>query len=173
VLPRDDELACTAVAALPPGPFPVSPSSRECLRCQRHDEPTVPEEAGKRGRVQGRTVRERRRSVLHFNGPLAWLIGADIELLASSPGCAGRGSDLQNFEIIGALHELRTIATGGRIRELQRLIRRYGGGRWRKCKALATIRLSDGTIREAEIHWYEAAAIGRKEFKIKRYLTLP
>jgi len=56
------------------------------------------------------------------------------------------------------------------IRERARLQRVYGRGRWRKRKGVAHIRLSDGSIHAAEIHWYEAAGIGRKEFKIKRFL---
>jgi len=74
------------------------------------------------------------------------------------------------FEIIGEIAEIKTFATGRSIRELPRLRRVYGRGRWRKRKGMARIRLSDGTIRAAEIHWYEASGIGRKEFKIKRYL---
>ena len=74
------------------------------------------------------------------------------------------------FEIIGEIAEIKTFATGRSIRELPRLRRVYGRGRWRKRKGTARIRLSDGTIRAAEIHWYEASGIGRKEFKIKRYL---
>ena len=46
----------------------------------------------------------------------------------------------------------------------------YGDGRWRKCKGEATVRLSDGTVLNAEIHWYEATGFGKREFKIKRYL---
>ncbi len=74
------------------------------------------------------------------------------------------------FEIIGEIAEIKTFAVGRSIRELPRLRRVYGRGRWRKRKGIARIRLSDGTIRAAEIHWYEASGIGRKEFKIKRYL---
>jgi hypothetical protein len=43
-------------------------------------------------------------------------------------------------------------------------------GRWRKLKGKATVRLTNGRITKAEIHWYEAHGIGRKKFKIKRYL---
>ena len=57
-----------------------------------------------------------------------------------------------------------------RIRELKRLQKVYGSGRWRKRKGEATIRLADGTIINAEVHWYEAHGIGKREFKIKRYL---
>ncbi len=75
-----------------------------------------------------------------------------------------------NFEIVGDIEEIETFATGRGIRELARLNRIYGRGRWRKRKGRATIRLSDGTEQIAELHWYEASGIGRKEFKIKRYL---
>ena len=74
------------------------------------------------------------------------------------------------FDIVGEIESIETFATGRGIRELPRLNRIYGRGRWRKRKGRATIRLSDGTERTAELHWYEATGIGRKEFKIKRYL---
>ena len=75
-----------------------------------------------------------------------------------------------NFEVVGEIEDIETFATGRGIRELARLKRIYGRGRWRKRKGKATIRLSDGTERIAELHWYEASGIGRKETKIKRYL---
>ena len=68
------------------------------------------------------------------------------------------------------LTDVETIATGREIRELPRLRRLYGRGRWRKMKCSAQIRLRDGRIRLAELHWYEAHGIGKKEFKRKRYL---
>ena len=74
------------------------------------------------------------------------------------------------FDIVGEIENIETFATGCGIRELPRLNRIYGRGRWRKRKGRATIRLPDGTERVAELHWYEATGIGRKEFKIKRYL---
>ena len=74
------------------------------------------------------------------------------------------------FEVIGTIRNIDTIAMGGRIRDLARLERVYGPGQWRKLKGDAKVRLQDGTVREAELHWYEATGIGRKEFKIKRYL---
>jgi len=74
------------------------------------------------------------------------------------------------FEIVGEIEDIETFATGRSIRELAWLIRIYGRGRWRKRKGRATIRLSDGTERTAELHWYKATGIGRKEYKIKRYL---
>jgi hypothetical protein len=74
------------------------------------------------------------------------------------------------FEILGEIIYTETIAVGKAIRELPRLRRQYGAGRWRKLKRVATIRLSTGRVRQAELHWYEAHGMGRKEFKRKRYL---
>lgn len=75
------------------------------------------------------------------------------------------------FEIIGPVRDAKTIAVGRSIRELARLRRLYGRGRWRKRKGRATVRLPDGFIADAEVHWYEATGIGRRELKIKRLLT--
>ncbi len=75
-----------------------------------------------------------------------------------------------HFEIVGEIAEVETFATGSGIREIARLRRIYGRGRWRKRKGIAQIRLSDGSTHLAEIHWYEAAGIGRKEFKLKSLL---
>jgi hypothetical protein len=75
-----------------------------------------------------------------------------------------------NFEIISRITEVETIFVGSRIRDLARLRKMYGPGRWRKVKGVATVRLRSGRIRLAELHWYEAHGIGRKELKRKRYL---
>jgi hypothetical protein len=75
-----------------------------------------------------------------------------------------------DFEILGDISEVETFATGSAIREISRLRRAYGRGRWRKRKGIAHVRLADGSVHVAEIHWYEAAGIGRKEFKIKHLL---
>lgn len=76
------------------------------------------------------------------------------------------------FDIIGSIREIDTIAVGSRIRDLSRLRRAYGRGRWRKRKGFAIVRLhSTGEFFRAEIHWYEAAGVGRKDFKIKRRIT--
>ena len=76
----------------------------------------------------------------------------------------------EDFEIISQILDAETIATGSSIRELRQLQARYGRGRWRKRKGIATVRLSNGTIRLAEVHWYEAHGIGKVRMKIKRYL---
>jgi hypothetical protein len=78
-----------------------------------------------------------------------------------------------DFEIVAQLRDVETIAIGRSIRELPRLRKFHGRGRWRKMKGVATIRLPSGRIVEAELHWYEAHGIGRKEFKIKRLLPTP
>ena len=75
-----------------------------------------------------------------------------------------------HFEIIGTIENIETIAVGGRIREIQRLRKQYGSGRWRKLKGIAYIRLTNDSIRRAEVHWYEAHGVGRKKMKIKRFL---
>lgn len=74
------------------------------------------------------------------------------------------------FAIVSELRNVETFARGSGIRELPRLRKRYGLGRWRKRKGFARVQLPDGAIREAELHWYEASGIGRYEFKIKRYV---
>jgi hypothetical protein len=75
-----------------------------------------------------------------------------------------------DFEIIGKIRQPETFARGLGIRELPRLRKTHGLGNWRKRKGYATVRLNDGSLREAEIHWYEASGIGKREFKIKCYL---
>jgi hypothetical protein len=72
-----------------------------------------------------------------------------------------------DFEIIGDITNIETIAVGTGIRDRARLQKKYGKGKWRKLKGVAQIRLPDATIHLAEIHWYEAHGIGKKEFKLK------
>jgi hypothetical protein len=75
-----------------------------------------------------------------------------------------------DFEIQGSVTDVETIAEGRGIRESARLKKAYGAGRWRKLKGIATVQLADGTILKAEVHWYEAHGIGKREWKIKRFL---
>ena len=76
------------------------------------------------------------------------------------PGC----------ELLGEIADIETIAVGSRICDLRRLKRDYGLGRWRKLKGKANVRLPDGSVARAEVHWYEMTSVGRKEIKIKRLL---
>jgi hypothetical protein len=75
-----------------------------------------------------------------------------------------------NFEIISEVTQIESIVAGTAIRDLARLRRVYSAGRWRKLKGIATIRLANSRIRVAELHWYEAHGIGKKEIKRKRYV---
>jgi hypothetical protein len=75
-----------------------------------------------------------------------------------------------NFELLTPITQVKTFAVGVRIREIARLRKFYGTGRWRKRKGMGKVRLSDGSVHLAEIHWYEATGIGKKEYKIKRLL---
>ena len=75
-----------------------------------------------------------------------------------------------DFEIVGKISEVETVAVGSSIREIARLRRVYGRGRWRKLKGVAQVQLGDGRIRLAELHWYEARGVGKREIKRKRYL---
>lgn len=75
-----------------------------------------------------------------------------------------------HFAIVGEITHVETFAVGAGIREIVRLRRFYGSGRWRKRKGIAKVRLEDGSLHPAEVHWYEASGIGKRELKIKRFL---
>ena len=74
--------------------------------------------------------------------------------------------------VVGEILAIETIAVGREIRILKRLQRQYGRGRWRKLKGTARIRLADGSLALAEVHWYEAHGIGRREMKLKRLIEV-
>jgi hypothetical protein len=74
------------------------------------------------------------------------------------------------FEIVGEIRNVEIIVVGGHIRDIMRLRKQFGPGRSRKLKGVATVRLSSGRTRMAEVHWYEAHGIGKKKLKIKRFL---
>lgn len=74
------------------------------------------------------------------------------------------------FEVLGEIRGVETIATGSGIHILERLVRLYGRGNWRKLKGRATVRFADGTLAEAELHWFEAHGIGKRRMKIKRLI---
>jgi hypothetical protein len=75
-----------------------------------------------------------------------------------------------HFKLLGPITQIETFAIGSRIREVARLRKFYSKGQWRKRKGIGKVRLSDGSVHLAEIHWYEATGVGRKEYKIKRVL---
>jgi len=78
-----------------------------------------------------------------------------------------------DFEILGPVERIEPVAVGRGIRDLPRMRKMYGYGNWKKLKGIATIRLVDGTVHTAEMHWYEAHGIGKREFKIKFPLIVP
>jgi len=57
------------------------------------------------------------------------------------------------FDILGEIQNIEPIAIGRSIRDIARLRKRYGTGRWRKLKGTAIVRLRSGAVRRAEIHW--------------------
>lgn len=77
---------------------------------------------------------------------------------------------MEVFEILTKVEDIEIIAVGGGIRDIERLRKIYGSGRWRKLKGRATVRLEDGYECEAELHWYEAHGVGKRELKIKELL---
>jgi hypothetical protein len=77
-----------------------------------------------------------------------------------------------DFEVVGGISDIETIAVGSAIREITRLRRTYGSGRWRKRKGVALVRLPDETVCRAEVHWHEAHGIGRRELKVKKFLDV-
>ena len=74
------------------------------------------------------------------------------------------------FELIGKIVSIEIIAVGGQIRDLQKLRKKHGKGRWRKLKGIGRVRLPDGSECDAELHWYEAHGVGKKEMKVKELL---
>jgi len=74
------------------------------------------------------------------------------------------------FKLLSEISDVEAIAAGKAIRELRRLEKVYGLGRWRKLKGTAVVELPNGEALRAEVHWYEAHGHGRKELKIKRFL---
>jgi hypothetical protein len=75
-----------------------------------------------------------------------------------------------NFQIIGSLEYVEIIAVKHSIRDLKFLERVYGKARWCKLKGIAKVQLENGSIHLAEVHWYEAHGVGKRQMKIKRYL---
>ena len=74
------------------------------------------------------------------------------------------------FEILGEIRDIETIASGHGIRDLRILTKLFGAGNWRKVKGFGTVRFANGTVAEAELHWYEAHGIGKRWIKVKRVI---
>ena len=74
------------------------------------------------------------------------------------------------FELLAEIRDVQTIASGHGIRDLRILTKRFGTGNWRKLKGFCTVRFANGTVAEAELHWYEAHGIGKRWIKVKRVI---
>jgi hypothetical protein len=74
------------------------------------------------------------------------------------------------FELLSDITGVELIARGGSVRRRAALRKRFGARQWRKLKGIATVRVANGAVHRAELHWYEAHGIGRVGMKIKRYL---
>ena len=73
-------------------------------------------------------------------------------------------------EILSEIQNKEVIAKGTSVKIRKRLEKFYGQGNWRKMKGIAKVRLSDGSVKLAEIHWFEAHGIGKKNIKVKYYV---
>ncbi len=73
-----------------------------------------------------------------------------------------------DFEIVGELVAVETIAWGTGVRIRHFLNQIYGRGDWRKRKGIALIRYADGQMARAEINWFEAHGMGRVLQKVIR-----
>jgi len=79
-------------------------------------------------------------------------------------------ADIRVREILGAIHNREVIAEGSSVKIRKRLEKLYGRGNWKKMKGIAEVQLSDGAVTRAEIHWFEAHGIGKRNIKVKHYL---
>ena len=76
------------------------------------------------------------------------------------------------FDVV-EIEQVETIAAGPGVKIRTFLRKKYGRGRWRKRKGIATVRLQNGNLRRVELHWYEAHGIGKRDLKIKNYVDEP
>lgn len=78
---------------------------------------------------------------------------------------------MTGFRLRSGITGIEVIAVGRAIRDLPKLRKAYGSGRWRKLKGYALVELETGEVVEAELHWYEAHGLGRRDMKVKRLLV--
>ena len=78
---------------------------------------------------------------------------------------------MTGYRLRSAITNVQVIAVGRAIRDLTKLKKAYGKGRWRKLKGTALVELETGEVFRAELHWYEAHGIGRRDMKVKQELT--
>lgn len=73
-----------------------------------------------------------------------------------------------DFDIVIIPKIPTVIASGHGIRNLKDLKESYGGKNWKKVKGICTIRLINGSLAQAEIHWYVCHGVGNIGFVFKR-----
>ncbi len=73
------------------------------------------------------------------------------------------------MKLLSPMAQIETIAQGRGIREYGRLVERFGGRNWKKCKGVASVEI-DGAVGQAEVHWYECHGVGKVKMKLKRWL---
>ena len=78
---------------------------------------------------------------------------------------------MTGFKLRGEITDVEVIAVGKAVRDRRKLAKAYGRGRWRRLKGIALVELPDSSVHKAELHWYEAHGIGRKDMKVKGLLT--
>jgi len=101
---------------------------------------------------------------MYRRGPTKLASGAS----QTPPGARGYNAPLaMDFQILGTIREIKTIARGRGVRVRKHLSKAYGRGSWRKLKGVAEVMYPDGSIWLAELHWFEAHGIGRRDVKIK------
>lgn len=101
--------------------------------------------------------------LLHAAGIIRFFLNAPVSQFQQEHSAGA----LVEFELVSELMDVETFASGRGIQNLKLLTRNYGFARWRKRKGIAMVRLGNGSECLAELHWYEATGIGRKEMKIK------
>jgi len=89
----------------------------------------------------------------------------DIKMPDGKTAHFAEGTHITNKQIFAG------IGTKTPIRDVDRLVRQYGGNaeKWAKVKARATLEI-DGATELSEIHWYEEPSVGKVEIKFKKYL---
>lgn len=77
---------------------------------------------------------------------------------------------MSDFQVVGPITNIETIAEGTAIRCLNRLKQDYPGKNWKKKKGFAMVKEAHCPPAYAELHWYEAHGGGKFEMKIKEYV---
>jgi hypothetical protein len=75
------------------------------------------------------------------------------------------------FRLRSEITNVRVIAVGRTIRDLAKVKKAYGKGRWRKLKGTALVELDTGEVLQAELTLVRGHGIGRRDMKVKQVLN--